>query len=239
MPIKTLIVEDARLARQELRHLLQAHPEVEVVGEARDAPEARTLIQTLRPELLLLDVQLPGEDGFELLESLDQVPDVIFTTAYDAYALRAFEVNALDYLQKPLLPDRLAAALQKITDRPPDAPATPTGKLGQGDKVFVRDGDRCWFVPLAEIRLFEVENNYTRIFFEDQRPMIPKTLNYMESRLDARTFFRAGRKHIVNVHWIERIEPWFSHTLKLYLRGGETVEVSRRQTSRFKELMSF
>ncbi|SDM43819.1 two-component system, LytT family, response regulator [Catalinimonas alkaloidigena] len=243
MSIKALIVEDSRLARQELRHLLKDLPQVEVVGEAQDAPEARQLVASLRPDLMFLDIQLPGEDGFALLESLDYVPEVIFTTAYDAYALKAFEVNALDYLQKPIQPDRLAAALTKLPEKPTET--GPPEVLGLHDKVFVRDGDRCWFVPLADIRLFEVDNNYTRIYFGEHRPMIPRTLNYMETRLDSRTFFRASRKHIVNIHWIDRIEPWFSHTLKLYLRTesaatpSEAIEVSRRQSSRFRDLMSF
>ncbi|MFD2785258.1 LytR/AlgR family response regulator transcription factor [Hymenobacter rubripertinctus] len=243
--MKVLLVDDSRLARTELRHLLTAFPEVEVVGEARHAGEARAQLQALKPEVLFLDIHMPGETGFELLASLDEAPQVIFTTAYDEYALRAFEVNALDYLLKPIQENRLAAALEKVRPRlaapvlpaspPAEAAATP---LGAQDQVFVKDGERCWFVRLAEVRLFEINGSYTQIYFEDHRPLIPRTLQHLELRLDARVFFRANRQQIINLEWVESIEPWFSNTLKIRLRGGPEVEVSRQQSGRFRELLS-
>ncbi|MBO3269451.1 LytR/AlgR family response regulator transcription factor [Hymenobacter defluvii] len=241
-----LLVDDSRLARQELRHLLQAYPEVTVVGEARHAAEARQLLPTLRPDVLLLDIHMPGETGFDLLASLDTAPHVIFTTAYDEYALRAFEVNALDYLLKPVQEHRLAAALAKartVLMPPDDNPPPPTPELAptlltEHDQVFVKDGERCWFVRLADIRLFEINGSYTQIYFDQQHPLIPRTLQHLEQRLDPRVFFRANRQQIINLKWIAGIEPWFSNTLKIQLREGPEVEVSRQQSARFRELMS-
>ncbi|MBO0359976.1 response regulator transcription factor [Hymenobacter sp. BT186] len=245
-----LLVDDSRLARTELRHLLQAFPDVTVVGEARHVAEARTRIQELQPDVLLLDIHMPGETGFELLASLEAAPHVVFTTAYDEYALRAFEVNALDYLLKPIEAHRLAAALDKArtqlrpavsAEAPPPIPvseepaATP---LTEHDQVFVKDGEKCWFVRLADIRLFEINGSYTQIHFHEHRPLIPRTLQHLEQRLDPRVFFRVNRQQIINLKWVEGIEPWFSNSLKIRLRGGPEVEVSRQQSVRFRELLS-
>ena len=228
---------------------MQAFPDVTVVGEARHADEAHAQIQALQPDLLLLDVQMPGQTGFELLASLEAAPHVIFTTAYDEYALQAFAVNALDYLLKPVEETRLAAALTKARARisapvlaevassgpVEEAPFTP---LTAQDQVFVKDGERCWFVKLADIKLFEINGSYTRIHFETYRPLIPRTLQQLEARLDPKVFFRANRQQIINLKWIAGIEPWFSNTLKLQLRDGPEVEVSRQQSARFRELLS-
>jgi two-component system LytT family response regulator len=225
-----LIVDDERLARAELRRLLQEHPRIEVVGEAQNAGEARVALAEHQPDLLFLDVQMPGETGFDLLESLTDVPAVIFTTAYDEYALRAFEVSALDYLVKPIAPERLAAALRKVK-----APAKPRGGL---DQVFVKDGDRCWFVRVGEIVALESEGNYTRLYFGKERPLVGKSLVALEERLDPAQFFRASRSHIVNLRWIDSVETAVSGNLTVRLRGGLEVELSRRQSQKFKETMS-
>ncbi|RPD45198.1 DNA-binding response regulator [Hymenobacter sediminis] len=249
--MNALLVDDSRLARTELRHLLQAFPEITVVGEARHAEEARTQLRELQPDLLFLDIHMPGETGFELLASLDVAPHVIFTTAYDEYALRAFEVNALDYLLKPIQENRLATAVSKarakqVATTPVAVPTaalplpeepTPT-PLTEHDQVFVKDGERCWFVRLADIRLFEINGSYTQIYFEANRPLIPRTLQHLEQRLDPRIFFRANRQQIINLKWVESIEPWFSNSLKIRLRGGPEVEVSRQQSVRFREMLS-
>lgn len=247
MKLRTLIVEDSRLARMEMRRLLEGHPEVEVVGEAANADEAELFIPQAQPDLLLLDIQLPGRNGFELLEALDSVPLVIFTTAYSEFAVQAFEQNALDYLVKPVEADRLAKALQKASNligqqetREGEHSVTEGRSLLKvTDRVFVKDGEHCWFVPLAEVRLLEVEGNYTRLFFGNHQPLIPKTLNYLESRLDPQVFFRASRQHLVNLNWVKDVESWFSGSLRLTLRSGQQVEVSRRQAQRFRDLMSF
>ena len=224
-----LIVDDERLARLELRRLLGAHPEVEIVGEARHGEEALELIPKLAPDLLFLDIQMPGMNGFELLERLEDVPQVIFTTAYDAYAIKAFEVSALDYLLKPVAPARLAAALAKVR------PASPRGRLEQ---VFIREGERCWIVHLPDVFLLETEGNYTRVCFDNQRPLIRRSLNVLEEQLDAAMFFRAGRKQIINVKWIDKVDIGVTGGLVVTLRGGATVEMSRRQSARLRERMS-
>lgn len=246
--MRTLIIDDERLARIELRRLLQEFPKINIVGEAANADEALLLIDELEPELLFLDIQMPGKNGFELLTALKgSAPDVIFTTAFDEYAIKAFEFNALDYLLKPIDTERLREAISRIEDNQSLAEAgigekveiTKTEKiLGQDDQVFVKDGDRCWFVRLSKVRLFESMGNYVRLYFDDQKPLVLKSLNSLEERLDPQTFFRANRKHIINMAWIDKIEPWFSGGLLVTLQGGDKIEISRRQTIRFKELMS-
>lgn len=236
--MKALIVDDTRLARQELQFLLKNYKDVQVIGEAENVDEAQKMIEELHPDLIFLDIQMPDKDGFELLEMLDEVPQVIFTTAYSEYAIKAFDYNALDYLKKPITDDRLSTAIQKVRENL-EKKDEPKDVLNENSQVFVKDGEKCWFVTLKDVRLFEIWDNYTRIYFNEHKPMIPKTLQYMESRLDPKTFFRANRQQIINMKWIDKIEPWFSGTIRLYLKDGTEVEVSRRQTSRFKELMSF
>ncbi len=240
--MKALIIDDERLARKELNSLLKEHKEIEVIGEAANIDEAVELIDEKNPDLLFLDIQMPGGTGFDLLEQLDRVPKVIFITAYDEFALKAFEVNALDYLLKPVQSDRLSDALAKLTMEPSqtEESAAESGekKLGLNDQVFVKDGDKCWFVSLSNIRLFESDGNYIKVYFDGNRPMIHKSLNALDQKLDPRSFFRASRKHIVNLSWVENIEPWFNGGLMVRLKGGDKVEVSRRQAAKFKEMMS-
>jgi len=242
--MKTLIVDDSRLARNEIKRLLKEFDNVNIVGEAANVEEAIEKIGELKPDLIFLDIQMPGKSGFDLLEELESVPEVIFSTAYDEYALKAFEYNALDYLVKPVEKQRLAGAVSKVFDKIKkkqleEELSDGSDKLTINDQVFVKDGESCWFVQLSEIRLFEVSGNYTTVYFGKFKPMITRTLNYLESRLDDKTFFRANRQQIINLKWIERIEPWFSGSLRIYLKGGEEIDVSRRQTLKFKELMSF
>jgi two-component system LytT family response regulator len=186
---------------------------------------------------------MPGKTGFDMLTELERAPHVIFTTAYDEYALKAFEVNALDYLMKPVETKRLADALQKVQQAEEKELAAAVagisrGLLTESDQVFVKDGERCWFVKLAEVRLFESVGNYAKVFFGTNKPLILKSLNALEERLDEKTFFRANRKHIVNLRMIDKIEPYFNGGLLLELQGGEKIEVSRRQAVKFKEMMS-
>jgi len=241
--MKALIVDDERLARNELRRMLAVHPDIEIVGEAVDVEDAMEKVAALNPGLIFLDVQMPGADGFSLLERLEPpLPAVIFTTAYDEFAVKAFEFNALDYLLKPVDPNRLVAALEKLRTREVAAAAEggagPAPRLALDDKVFVREGDRCWFVPVKNIRLLESEGNYTRLHFDDQKPQLFRSLTAMEERLDPRNFFRANRKQVINLTWVEGIEPWFSGGLLVKLKGGPKVELSRRQAQDFRERMS-
>lgn len=236
--MKALVIDDERLARKELIKLLDEIPLVNVVGEAANADEAIEMIDNLNPDLLFLDIQMPDKTGFELLEMLDTVPKVIFTTAYDEYALKAFEVNALDYLLKPIDPARLQESIEKLGTLPPAPVAKNDKKLGLQDQVFVKDGDKCWFVKLEDVRYFESDGNYIKVFFDNVRPMIHKSLNALDEKLNDRDFFRASRKHIVNLSWVESIEPWFNGGLMVQLKGGDKLEVSRRQAAKFKEKMS-
>ncbi len=245
--IKAIIIDDERLARNELKKLLLDFPEIEVIAEAANATEGIEKIEGLNPDLVFLDIQMPGKTGFDMLAELEKSPDVIFTTAYDEYALKAFEVNALDYLLKPVEPKRLADAIQKLHGDEEKDSAVAVNEEGipinrsllhENDQVFVKDGERCWFVKLSDIRLFESVGNYAKVYFGPNKPLILKSLNALEERLDEKVFFRANRKHIVNLRLIEKIEPYFNGGLLLELKGGEKIEVSRRQTVKFKEMMS-
>ncbi len=238
--MKALIVDDERLARTELRRLLNPFKEITVVGEAVNAEDALNKITELNPELIFLDIQMPGKNGFEMLEELDSVPTVVFTTAYDEYALKAFEYNAMDYLLKPIEPQRLEDTVKRLLEKnkKDKIEADDTPVLTENDQVFVKDGDRCWFVKLSTVRLFESEGNYVRLYFEDNKPLILRTLNYLDERLDNKAFFRANRKHIVNLKWIDSIEPWLNGGLLVKLKGGNKIEVSRRQAIKFKDMLS-
>jgi|TARA_B110000438_G_C15583972_1_gene550855 two-component system LytT family response regulator len=244
--MRAIIIDDERLARKELNNLLENYPEIEIVDQAVNADEALEKIIQLDPELIFLDIQMPGKTGFELLEELEKVPKVIFTTAYDEFAIKAFDVNALDYLLKPIQEERLKDTITKVlavqasslAERAQEGVSEIKQQLGMNDKVFVKDGDRCWFISLKEIRLFESDGNYIKVYFNNVKPMIHKSLNALDEKLDERSFFRASRKHIINLSWIETIETWFNGGLLVQLKGGEKVEVSRRQAARFKEKMS-
>ncbi|MDH5398449.1 MAG: LytTR family transcriptional regulator DNA-binding domain-containing protein [Cyclobacteriaceae bacterium] len=239
--MKALIIDDERLARKELITLLGEYSDIEIAGEATNADEALEMINELNPDVLFLDIQMPGKTGFELLETLDVVPEVVFITAYDEFAIKAFEVSALDYLMKPVQPERLGETvekLRKIELVTADNPIHSSKVLSIEDQVFVKDGDKCWFVKLADIRLFESDGNYIKVHFETFKPMIHKSLNALDEKLDSRYFFRASRKHIINLSWLESIETWFNGGLMVKLRGGEKIEVSRRQAARFKDRMS-
>jgi len=244
--LRVLIVDDARLARSELRTLLAAIPWVACVGEADDVPAAREAILREQPDLVLLDVQMPSGEGFDVLEGLDTVPMVVFVTAYDQYAVRAFETNALDYLVKPVEADRLRAALERGRERlsPRAAVATaatasgPRDQLGTEDQVFLRDGERCWFVALGEIRKVVVDGNYARLWFRDQNAVLARSLSTMEARLSPALFFRANRNTLVNLRRVRAIEPSMSDGYELTLDDGSRVEVSRRQARELRERLA-
>lgn len=239
--MKALIIDDERLARQELKKLLSPYKEIEVVGEAANAETAIESIEQLKPDVIFLDIQMPGKNGFELLEEISGLPEIIFVTAYDEYAIRAFEVNALDYLLKPIQASRLNETIKKLLQK--DTAEKTENKINNQiltdeDQVFVKDGEKCWFVKLSDIRLFELEGNYVRAHFDNNRPLILRSLNNLDERLSNKSFFRASRKHIVNLKWIESIENWFNGGLKVKLKGGEQIEISRRQAAKLKDMMS-
>lgn len=241
--LRVLIVDDARLARRELRTLLAAIPWVACVGEADDVPAAREAILREQPDLVLLDVQMPSGEGFDVLDGLETVPMVVFVTAYDQYAVRAFETNALDYLVKPVEAGRLQAALERGRERL-SAPAAPTATdnvrdaLGAEDQVFLRDGERCWFVALGEIRKVVVDGNYARLWFRDQNAVLARSLSTLEARLSPALFFRANRNTLVNLRRVRAIEPSLSDGYDLTLDDGSQVEVSRRQARELRERLA-
>jgi len=241
--MKALLVDDERLARAELRRLLAAHPDIEIIGEAANGSQAREKISSLHPDLVFLDIQMPGQTGFEVLTGLAEQPHVIFTTAYDQYALRAFDFGALDYLLKPIEPARLAKALARL-DQPEtveseDAASLPEGSLSEQQQVFLRDGDKCWLVRVGEIRLLESEGNYARVYFGGNRPLIPRSLQTLEARLDPKLFVRVSRQHMVNLTFVRKIEPWFDGGLLLRLNEGDPeVKVSRRRAQELRDRLS-
>ena len=231
--MKALIVDDEPLARRELRRLLGAIHGIDIVGEAGNIDDARERIESLAPEVVFLDIQMPGGTGFDLLAQLERVPRVIFTTAYDQYAVKAFDVNALDYLLKPIEPERLAAALRKLQTASP----LPSGAASPGaplEQLFVRDGPRCWFVPLREVSVISAEGNYVRLLWGRERPLLGRSLAALESKLDPKRFFRANRRELINLDHIQQVELGEGGRLHVQLRDGPEIEVSRRQARLFR-----
>lgn len=232
--MRAAIIEDEPLARRELRRLLAPHPTVEIVGEAANIEEAKKLIEATSPDVLFLDIHMPGGTGFDLLEQLDQVPAVIFTTAYDEHAVRAFEIDAIDYLLKPIEADRLADAIGRV-----QAAATARARKPSTDhileRLFVRDGQRCWFVPLREVHLISSEGNYVRLHWKNAKPLFGRSLVNLEQRLDPKIFFRANRQQIINMEFIEEVDMGVGGRLHIQLKDGPEIEVSRRQARLFIE----
>lgn len=242
--IRTIIVDDERLAREELKSLLKDILQIEIIDEAKNGEEALEKINALSPDLVFMDINMPGLNGFEVLNSIDCNPQIIFITAYDEYALKAFEVKAIDYILKPIDPVRLNESLHKILLEE-DFEANDTQSLtrknktlkGQ-DRIFLKDGEKCVFITLNEVKYFESEGNYVKVYFNDSKLMILKTLNALETVLDQEQFFRVNRKHIVNLNYVSKVENWFNGGLQLELMNGEKIEISRRQAIRFKDLFS-
>lgn len=240
MKIKAVIVEDSRLARNELKELIKKYDDLELLGEAENVDAGFDLIQSTLPDLLFLDINMPEKDGFELLEMLDEVPITIFTTAFDEYAIKSFEYNALDYLLKPVSEKRFGMAMEKVRGKLESVQEGMgnSKKLTRNSQIFIKDGDSCWLVKIGDISHFEIVGNYTRVFFEDKKPLLYKSLNQVEEKLPEESFFRANRQQIVNTNFIKNVVPWFNGKLKLTMQNGDEVEVSRRQSYIFKDRMS-
>ncbi len=237
--MRTIIVDDERLAREELKILLGKQGNVEVVGEYQNAFEAREAIERENPDLVFMDVQMPGESGLELLEKLSNPPRTVFVTAYDEHAIKAFELRAYDYLMKPVDPERLAELFSRLSEenKTPESVAN-NQRLSTEDNLFVKDGEKVWFVKVDQIRYFESEGNYVKVHFDKFRPLILRSLNSLEERMDPKVFFRANRKFIVNLNHIRNIESWFNGGLQVEMSCGTKIEISRRQTIRFKDQFS-
>ena len=229
-----LVVEDSRLARKEIISILKEINAFEKILESENAEDAKPLLEEYNPDVIFLDIHLPGMTGFEFLESLDYIPKVIFTTAYDEYAIKSFDFNAIDYVLKPIKKSRLEKAIAKLNlDK-----TIPDKKDFSLQQVFVRDGEKCWFVKLTDIRIFESVGNYSRVYFEDNKPLIQRSLNYLEEILDDKVFFRVNRQQIINLTYIEKLDTWFNGKLKITLKTGEQIEVSRRRSNQIKQMFS-
>ena len=243
--LRTIIIDDERLAREELKLLLKDYHEIDIIDEAKNGEEAIEKIKALKPDLIFLDISMPEMNGFEMLKQLEEIPKVIFVTAFDEYAIKAFEVNALDYVMKPVDTARLDESIQKLNLKEEDFTSQFEGAISRKDRaltltdsVFIKDGEKCWFIELSKVRMLESDGNYVKVYFDNFRPLVLRSLNSFEERLDPDHFFRANRKFIINLKWISQIENWFNGGLQVELREGEKIEISRRQAIRFKEIMS-
>tara|TARA_R110000751_G_scaffold29734_1_gene76337 strand:- start:60539 stop:61264 length:726 start_codon:yes stop_codon:yes gene_type:complete len=232
---RTLIIDDERLAREEVRRSLENYPEFTIVGEANNVEVAKALIEKEQPDIIFLDIHMPEKSGFDLLEELGTVPEVVFTTAYDQYAVQAFEVNALDYLVKPLREERFAKTIEKVKLEFKKQEEEQKVPLASHQKIFIKDGEKVYFIALAEVSLIESMDNYARLYFGNEKPMIKRSLNQLEERLDPKIFFRANRGQIVNTEYIQEIQPYFNNKLRLVLTSGEIVDLSSRQSVNFKK----
>ena len=231
---KTIIIDDERLAREEVKRALEKHQEFEIIGEASHVDEAIALIDALNPDILFLDIHMPGKSGFDLLEELTNVPDVVFTTAYDQYAVKAFEMNALDYLVKPLRDERFSKTIEKVKVELSKRVALEPTTLPMHQKIFIKDGEKCHFIPLTDIHFIESLENYARLYFGSNKAMIKRSLNLLAEKLDPKVFFRINRSQMINIHYIKEIHPYFNNKLQITLTTGETLEVSSRQSVKFK-----
>jgi len=233
--MKAIVVEDSRLARLELTEQLKSHHDIELIGEAENVPEALNLIKQNKPDLIFLDIHMPKQTGFDLLEQLDFTPMVIFTTAFSEHAIKSFEYDVVDYLLKPITTKRLNKAIEKARLKfnlsKPDT-------LDIQSQFYVKDGNTTWFIKLSEVSLFESMGNYTRIHFNDAKPMIYKSLSLLETRLPKQLFFRVNRNQIINVNRITGIESNVGASIEISLDNDTCVEVSRRQTAEFKKIWS-
>jgi two-component system LytT family response regulator len=240
--LKAVIVEDSRLARNELKELIKAHQEIEIVGEAENVDKGFKLINEKKPDLLFLDINMPEKDGFELLEMLDEVPITIFTTAFDEYAIKSFEYNAFDYLLKPIDQKRFTNSIKKVHQNLNTKVLSKSkndSALSLDKQIFIKDGERCWLVKIQDIFMFEIVGNYTRVFFEEHKPLIYKSLGQVEEKLPKDVFFRANRQQIINITHVKKVVSWFNGKLKIEMNSGEEIEISRRQSHLFKEQLSF
>lgn len=233
-----LVVDDERLARKDLVSLLSAHPNIRVVGEADNVAAAIEAIAELNPEVIFLDIQMPGEPGFDLLNKIKVEAQVIFVTAFDEYAIRAFEVNALDYLLKPVNPDRLAQAIARL--EPEAKPETSElRKLAYNDRLFLLIDDQMQFLKISTILTITAAGDYSEILTTDRKKGLTlKSMKEWEARLPEQFFCRIHRSTIINLEHITRLEEWFNYSFRVYLKGiDKPLVLSRRYVARLKQRM--
>lgn len=237
--MKAIIIEDSRLARQELAELLLAYPHIQLCGEAENPRDALVIIQRELPDLLFLDINMPGKNGFELLGALTYDPKVIFITAYADQAIHSFNFNTVDYLLKPVSAERLQKAIEKlkaevtVLDREEAQPA-----FDIHNQIMLRDGDKCHWIRLLDIHYFESCGNYTQAFWANNKITLYRALGKIERRLPETHFFRVNRQQIVNVQEVINVSPWVNGGFQLTLKSDAVLEVSRRHAPRFKQLFS-
>jgi len=230
-----ILVDDERLARKELRSMLAEHEIIDVVGEAETVAQAAELVRAKKPDVVFLDIQLPGETGFDLLEKISPACRIIFVTAFDAYAIRAFEVNALDYLLKPINPARLAQAIERLMIHD-SASVAPVRALEYEDRLFIEVDEHSRFLKVSDIMVISAMGDYSQIFSCDgQKSLILKPLKDWEERLPAKHFTRIHRSTIININYVERVESWFNRSYRIHIRQiPEPLVMSRRYAARFK-----
>ncbi len=235
--MRAIVVEDSRLAREGLVRMLREHAALTVVGQADHPDSALPLIMDLRPDVLFLDIHMPGASGFDLLARLDYLPRIVFTTAFSEYAIRSFDYNTVDYLLKPISPERLEQAVSKLIGGGESSKAPR--RLDISSKILIKDGEKCHLVGLASIRYIESCKNYVQVFFGLDKAYVKKSLNSVEERLPDGHFFRANRQCVVNLQAIRSIEESISLGYTITMTDGRKVEVSRRNATELKELLSF
>lgn len=232
--LSAIIIDDERLAREEVKRNLVEFPEFKIIGEAKNFEQAKEQIEALKPDLIFLDIQMPGKSGFDLLESLEEVPQVVFTTAFNEYAVKAFDLEALDYLVKPLRKERFAITIERIKKRLATTECQQNGHLEK--QVFIKDGNKCFFVQLKDVYLLESADNYARLYFDNRKALIKRSLNQLEETLDGDIFFRINRNQIINTKYISQINNLDKGKLQVRLHKGEPMPVSFRQSVLFKSL---
>lgn len=232
-----IIVDDERLARKELRSLLANFDEISVIGEAEDLSETVDLIESQKPDVVFLDIHLSNENGFDLLEKVEKKFKLIFVTAFDEFAIRAFEINALDYLLKPVNPERLATAIERLFKNEEPKAQSELRKLEIDDRLFLEINERSCFLQISEISHISASGDYTEIFMTDgKKSLVEKPLREWEERLPEKHFTRIHRSTIININQIEKIETLFNRTMEVRLgKFGETFPVSRRYTVKLRE----
>ncbi|HEY6404278.1 MAG TPA: LytTR family DNA-binding domain-containing protein [Blastocatellia bacterium] len=238
-PWKAVIVDDERLARAKLRAMLEHYPQISIAGEADSADAAIQLINEERPDILFLDIQMPGESGFDLVNRLERPVRIIFVTAFDEYAIRAFEINALDYLLKPVTQERLTRAVERLShSQTPDE--SPNRRLEHDDFLFLTIDQNSRFLRVREIKYISAADVYSEIITADeQKTLVLKPLSEWEERLPEKYFARIHRSTIINIEFVERVEKWFNYSFQVHLRGvKEPLTMSRRYAAKLKDKLS-
>ncbi|WMW82362.1 response regulator [Undibacterium cyanobacteriorum] len=242
--MRAMIIEDSRLAREGLMRMLTSFEEIELVASADNATTALQAIEEHRPDLLFLDIHMPGEDGFSLLAQLDYQPKIIFTTAHSEYAIRSFDFDTIDYLVKPISQTRLAQAIAKLSHTVPTQESSARRReeekqvLEPNSKIFIKDGNHCHLISVTEIDYIESCKNYVQVFFKGQRAYLKKSISSVEERLPCALFFRANRQHLINLQAIVGIEESMQQGYIVTLKTGVRLEISRRNAQNLKEVLS-